>query len=307
MKIKNLIIRIRRILNKHKLYSYPDCNDGWIKFSQIIKGTKDESFFDPYVLEDDDDIKLYVSNRKTNSIFCYILDKDSLKIKEFFESFNSLGSWKTKVSRACVLKFKSKYYMWYTGQTEQFSKIGIAISNDGKYFKELLDVPVVYPSFGYEGTSVMNPCVIYDEDINKFKMWYSAGQLYEPDVICYAESDDGIIWKKYISPVLIKGKENYHRFKIGGCDIIKSKDTYIMYYIGYETIDIARICVAFSVDGIKWTICDRNPIISPSKDEWDSDACYKPAYLFDSNTEYLFYNGRKKGIESIGVAIRKRK
>ena len=37
----------------------------------------------------------------------------------------------------------------------------------------------------------MNPFVMYED--GKFKMWYAAGETYEPNVICYAESDDGVL------------------------------------------------------------------------------------------------------------------
>jgi len=52
------------------------------------------------------------------------------------------------------------------------------------------------PEFDFEKKWVMNPHVIYDKDEKIFKMWYEAGETYEPDVIYYAISKDGINWIK---------------------------------------------------------------------------------------------------------------
>ena len=79
-----------------------------------------------------------------------------------------------------------------------------------------------------------------------------------------------------------------------------------MFYIGYEDIDTARICLARSKNGITaWERCPANPIISPTPDSWDADACYKPSVICDeeNNRRLLWYNGRKGGAEYIGLAI----
>lgn len=77
-----------------------------------------------------------------------------------------------------------------------------------------------------------------------------------------------------------------------------------MYYIGYQNIDVARICYATSVDGIHWIRPQYNIIISPSKMSWDSDAVYKPSFIKYKGKQYLFYNGREHDNEYIGVATR---
>ena len=49
-------------------------------------------------------------------------------------------------------------------------------------------------------------------------MWYSAGDNFEPDVICYAESSDGISWLKYEKPVLAAYAPHlWEKKKVGGC------------------------------------------------------------------------------------------
>lgn len=112
--------------------------------------------------------------------------------------------------------------------------------------------PVIKPELEFEKKSVMNPCVMYDEHSNMFKMWYAAGESYEPDVIAYAESTDGIHWKKNPMPVMSSNAEFlYQKAKVGACDVVRMKDgQYCMVYIAYQNINVARICLAYSNDGI---------------------------------------------------------
>jgi predicted GH43/DUF377 family glycosyl hydrolase len=78
-----------------------------------------------------------------------------------------------------------------------------------------------------------------------------------------------------------------------------------MFYIGFQTEDLAQIGIAKSPDGIKnWIRYENNPIISPTPNGWDADACYKPFVIQEKNKWLLWYNGRKKDKgERIGLAI----
>ena len=154
----------------------------------------------------------------------------------------------------------------------------------------------------------MNPCVLYDD--NKYKMWYAAGETYEPNVLAYAESTDGINWvKSRINPIFTAEKGNiYEQDRVGGCQVIKTEDMgYIMFYIGYENIDKAQICIAHSDNGItQWKKSTANPIIFPQANSWDKDACYKPSFLWneEENKWMLWYNGRSETDEFIGYAYK---
>ena len=184
--------------------------------------------------------------------------------------------------------------------------LGYAISHDGKLYKRK-EIPVVSATLSFEGVSVMNPCVLWDCKNNKYRMWYSAGENYEPDVICYAESVDGINWTKYTAPVLELDKSRkWEQYKVGGCFVTVDDDgVYTLYYIGYQNVDVARICYATSKDGINWVRDDNNLILSPTKGAWDSDAVYKPSILQCEGKLYLWYNGRKGKEEYIGLATKR--
>ena len=136
-------------------------------------------------------------------------------------------------------------------------------------------------------------------------MWYSAGEQYEPDVFGYAVSADGIRWEKKDTPVFGPDAQNvWEQVKVGGCQVIKTEDGYLMFYIGYHNVDYAQIGIAKSPNGISdWYRFPENPIIAPDPDMWDAEACYKPYALYDGEKWLLWYNGRRGSVEQIGVAV----
>ena len=286
----------RKITNKWEKYS----------LNPIIGNKQTGTVFDPYVLKDKDGLyKMYLSWRKTNTI-ALISSKDGINWSNLKIVLNKGKDWEKSVNRACVIIKDEIYHMWYTGQNKGISKIGYANSEDGIKFKKLKN-PVLIPEYEFEKYSVMNPDVIYDKKEKIFKMWYAAGETYEPDIICYATSEDGINWKKYKNnPILIK-RENklfLDSFKIGACDIHKlSNNKYLMFYIGYSDINTARIFIAKSKNGINNWKRSSFPIIEPTKGTFDSGACYKPSALYNKKEKkwLLWYNGRNRDKEYIGL------
>ena len=87
--------------------------------------------------------------------------------------YNEDSGWEDNINRNCVIEHNGKYMMWYTGQARGHSFIGYAESADGIHFNRVMNEPVMISEYPWEGFSVMNPCVIYDEE--RFKMWYAAG------------------------------------------------------------------------------------------------------------------------------------
>jgi beta-1,2-mannobiose phosphorylase / 1,2-beta-oligomannan phosphorylase len=82
----------------------------------------------------------------------------------------------------------------------------------------------------------------------------------------------------------------------------KRGDTYLMFYIGFRVIEHAQIGLARSKDGITgWERNPSIPIVRKGQGTWDHDACYKPYAIFDGRKWMLWYNGRRGGLEQIGV------
>ena len=283
----------------------------WNKYSNkpILGDEGTGTLFDPYVMKDESGkYRMYVSYRRKGAI-AVTTSEDGINwgsLEIVLERDNTTG-WEDIVNRATVIYKDGKYYMWYTGQTNNISKIGYAVSEDGYVFERNKE-PVLIPEENYEKQSVMNPYVIYDEEEQIFKMWYATGETYEPDVISYATSNDGIHWNKYENNPIIKANKHTQakdNFKVGACEIHKIDDEYIMFYIGYTDINTARIFVAKSKDGIiNWERYSQTPIIEPTKGTFDESACYKPTVLWDIENKrwMLWYNGRNKENEYIGLA-----
>jgi len=282
---------------------------GWVKYEQNpVLGGNFGTIFDISVLREADGYSMWSSWRPEKSI-ALSTSKDGLKWTDPIAVLkpNPDNKWEADLNRPGVIRKANTYHMWYTGQAEGKSWIGYATSKDGKTWKRMSKTPVLSAELPWEKTSVMCPSVIWDEQARIYKMWYSGGEQYEPDAIGYATSKDGINWKKEPgNPVFRNDPANHwEQAKVTACQVIKEKNSYLMFYIGFRDVDYAQIGIARSTDGIHhWERHPQNPIIRPGKG-WDSSAVYKPYAIFDGNQWLLWYNGRKEGKEQIGVALHK--
>lgn len=284
---------------------------GWTKSAgNPVLGNKSlGTCFDVNVIRVDGVFRMYFSWRPRKSLaVCH--SSDGINWDEPREVMlpDEQCGWENQLNRNCVVWARGKYHLWYTGQARGFSRIGYATSKDGYQFTRQSSMPVMIPEFPWEFQSVMNPFVLHDEERDVFRMWYAAGETYEPNALGYAESKDGANWSKSpINPIFVKGQDYYDKNRIGGCEVVRLDDgRHLMFYIGYEDIDTARICIAESKDGIvNWRRLDCNPIVSPDKENWDGDACYKPSVFRDeaNNRWLLWYNGRLRHDEYIGLVI----
>lgn len=271
----------------------------------VLGNKKTGSVFDPQVLKIKNEYYMYVSTRENGSISLSKSDDGINWSKLQVVLSPEKNSWDAVVNRANVIIVDNKYYMYYTGQSFDKSSIGLAISNDGITFEKMQNDAIIIPTFDYEKNNVMNPYVLFDEENKIFRMYYSAGEMYEPDVIAYAESKDGINWSKKDEPIIKKGfSGKYDGYKVGGCEVHKTQSNkYIMFYIGYTDIDTARILYAISDDGINFKAPENNLILESTKFYFDSSAVYKPTVVFEEKDIKLWYNGRYGDNERIGYAI----
>ncbi|MBQ3708803.1 MAG: hypothetical protein II889_13000 [Clostridia bacterium] len=270
------------------------------------------TMFDAFVRKQPDGrLRMDVSWRPKES-FAVTFSDDGLHWSEPVITLgpDKTSGWEQIVNRSCVLPDPSGHgwLMWYTGQVwdggHGVSKIGIARSDDGIHFERFRRDPVLVPEADFEKESVMNPFVMVED--GKFRMWYAAGETYEPNTICYAKSDDGIRWEKYPgNPIFsCNPDKEYEQERIGACDVLKEDGGYLMFYIGYRDIQTACVCAARSKDGITdWVRVPENPLVLPTPGGWDEDSCYKPTVVrAEDGTYRLWYNGRAGGCEYIGYA-----
>lgn len=235
--------------------------------------------FDVSVLEDNGEFSMYFSWRDKKSI-AVVKGTDGIHWSEpeyCVQPRATKEHWEDNLNRPSVLKKDGIWHLWYTGQYNQddyngTSQIFHAQSKDGVHFERTSDEPVLRPDVEWEQTSTMNPCVIWNETMNRYQMWYSAGAQFEPKAIGYAESEDGLHWEKYLNnPVFQANPSNlWENHKTAGCQVIRREHDYLMLYIGYFNESYAQIGMAKSADGkTNWVRYENNPIIAPIHLDWE--------------------------------------
>ncbi|MDR2148034.1 MAG: family 43 glycosylhydrolase [Tannerella sp.] len=286
-----------------------DIQAQWVKHEggPVLGGGDLGTVFDIFVLKDGNQYVMYSSWRPKRSVAISTgTDGVHWTTPEIVLGPNDETDWEDDINRPSVLIKDGLYHIWYTGQYKgKNSSIGYAISKDGKNFVRQSDKPVLSPTEPWEKVAVMCPHVIWDEKENIYKMWYSGGEQYEPDAIGYATSKDGLHWEKRRQPVFSADpSKEFEKYKVTACQVVKRKNDYLMFYIGFADINFAQIGMARSKNGIdNWERYSGNPIISPTPGTWDANACYKPFAIPEKNRWLLWYNGRNGSVEQIGLAI----
>ena len=166
--------KIMRTINQKHAYDFDGTGIGWNKFENnpVLSDEHGGSLFDPFVRRINGKYMMGVSNRRTKSVELYE-SIDGILWKKIGVAITGIPTsvWEKDVNRACFLHRNGRWYLWYTGQSEGKSYIGLATSIDGKKYDRYEINPVIKPELEFEKKSVMNPCVMYDERSNMFKMW----------------------------------------------------------------------------------------------------------------------------------------
>jgi predicted GH43/DUF377 family glycosyl hydrolase len=286
----------------------PNTAGGWRKYegNPLIGGGKLGTVFDIAMLREDGKYRMWGSWRPKKSLALFE-SADGIHWSDPSAVFspNPATGWEDDINRPAIVKRADGYHLWYTGQAGGKSSIGYATSPDGKNWKRMSDKPVVWPEAPWEKESVMCPSVIWDQGSGLFRMWYSGGDQYEPDAIGHATSPDGLHWTKSHEPVFRPMAENvWEQHKVAGAQVFKHGGWFYIVYIGYRDMDHAQIGIARSRDGLSnWVRNPKNPIVRPSQDGFDQDACYKPFVLFDGKQWLLWYNGRHGSLEQIALVL----
>jgi predicted GH43/DUF377 family glycosyl hydrolase len=218
------------------------------------------------------------------------------------DSRNSWDSYGLETPTVLFDESDRKFKMWYAGgNLEKGFHIGYAESSDGINWKkhdnpktkrspyEKSD-PVMSPrKDNWDSFSVNDPVVI--KEGNKFKMWYvgiSTGFFSSSVAIGYAESDDGIDWKRRDKPVL-QADDAWEGTMANGPTVIKAKDYYEMWYYGSKE----GIRYAASRDGINWTKSKESVLLPGQPGDWDELEASAPTVTFVNGKYYMYYTGSK--------------
>ena len=220
-----------------------------------------------------------------------------------FDDSGAMASW--------IVNVNQKKYLYYIGWNERVTipyhnSIGLAISSDnGKTFKKYADGPIVdrTPNEPYFSASC---CSLIENNV--WKLWYLScknwlhynGNARPNYHIKYAESDDGINWKRN-GHVSIDFK-NDEEWAISRPSIIKENGLYKMWYSFSGDLSY-RIGYAESQDGKNWKRMDDLVGITISSSGWDSQSIEYPFVFEHDRTKYMLYCGNEFGKTGFGYAI----
>ncbi|HBF89524.1 MAG TPA: hypothetical protein DDX39_12870 [Bacteroidales bacterium] len=100
-------------------------------------------------------------------------------------------------------------------------------------------------------------------------------------------------WTKYSNnPVITKGPDNFDMIAIGQPTTLFENDTIKMWYAGVSINDAkARICYAYSLDGINWTKHTNSVIEVGTAGEWDCGWLDTPEIVKDNSGYKMYYYG----------------
>lgn len=293
---------------RHMLRDAPSENAGWYRpVSYPVLGGTLGTCFDACVLRAGTGYRMWFSWRPRKSIaFAESADGIHWSTPVIMLEPRDTG-WEDEVNRPVVIQRNGQYQMWYTGQTKEHSYIGFATSPDGITWTRPSTRAVLAANQPWEGSGVCCPHVLFDDSANLYKMWYSAGEHFEPNAIGYATSSDGVNWNKYGSgPVFQHEKRGtFDQARVTACCVVQDGDWYVMFYAGFANEADSAIGLARSHNGIDdWQHHPSNPILAPTPrwNAWDRDAIYKPTVVREESRWMLWYNGRRDAVEQIGLA-----
>ena len=284
----------------------------WIKHPEnpvVGPGYTVTACFDSCVIPEGDMLRMWFSWRDLHSLaYCESRDGVHWTPPRIVLEVNPKIEWeKNDINRPHVLKVGGVYSMWYTGQNFQTkqSAFGLATSLDGIHWERVGTQPVMEAAGGWEKGSIMCPHVLYEK--GKYRMWYSGGEMYEPDAIGYAESDDAIHWQRPASNPVLSPIGGWEADRVAAACIVPRGKDYLAFYVGFGAgYEKSQIGMARSVDGIhNWERYPGNPIIRTGPaGSWDDCNIYKPYVVHFQDRWHLWNNASRYSDrrEQIGLA-----
>lgn len=222
-----------------------------------------------------------------------------------FDESGAMGSW--------VLDAGGATWMYYVGWTRGvtvpfYNSIGLARSDDdGLSFQKVTEGPLISRD-QIDPYFTASACVMIDEGI--WKMWYLSctgwdmvdGKPRHSYHIRYAESDDGLSWRR--SGRVCIDYQSEEEYAISRPSVLRDGGLYRMWY-SYRASSRGsnyRIGYAESDDGMAWERKDEEAGIDVSSEGWDSEMIEYPCVFDHSGSRYMLYNGNGYGATGIGLA-----
>ena len=290
------------------------CIDGWKTTPGPLFQKGFEMCQDPFVLKMGDVYKMWFSWTKPRLIaYCESSDGVNWEYPTVVLPALTGSSWEGhEVSRPCVVYRNGVYHMWYAGimypteYSRPSSCIGYAQSRDGLSWERRAN-PVLRPEDAWECRGLTYPHVLWDEEEQQYKMWYSGGDLSEADAIGYAASSDGVHWRKHGQNPVLRSKDGryFEVSKVEGAYVLRQDDWYYMFYMGVDGDEITSVGMARSRNGIDgWQRHPSNPVYSATDGTWDWIGARGPCVLNDNGKLRMWYSGKDRRSRAIGLLER---
>jgi hypothetical protein len=211
-----------------------------------------------------------------------------------------------------IVASEGKLFLYYIGWNPGlrppmfYASVGLAVSDDGGLsFRKVSPAPVLARG-RFDPWMASAPFVLREAD-GCWRMWYISGLKWEEDAgdlrsfyhIKYAESEDGINWRREgrVCLDLLPGERNISR----AC-VLKDGSVYRAWY-GHDAGRGYRIGYAESPDGYVWERLDALAGIEVSESGWDSEALEYPYVFAHEGRKYMIYNGNGFGRDGFGLAV----
>lgn len=212
------------------------------------------------------------------------------------------------VTSSCLVQAGERRYLYFTGwslgRTVPFYfYVGCAVSVEGGPFQRISRAPILERDY-IDPFLTASPWVLVEDGL--WRMWYVSGTRWaleegEPRHayhIKYAESDDGISWRRE-GRVCIDYRDA-SEYAIARPCVVRDSDRYRMWFSARG--HAYRIGYAESPDGLVWQRLDEEAGIELSAEGWDSQMQEYPVVFDHGGRRLMLYNGDGYGSTGIGWA-----
>jgi hypothetical protein len=273
-------------------------------------------------------LRVYFGTRdatnRTSTTFLEVHPRSPSKIVRIHDrpvmSLGELGCFDDAgVMPGCLVANGNQIYFYYAGWNTSTTvsyrlAIGLAISNDGgETFERAFEGPIL-DRIAREPHLCGAPCVLNDRDCGVWRMWYPSGTSWslvdgraEPRyLIRYAESDDGIEWRRN---GIIAIDYGHQEEALARPWVVKDGSLYRMWFSSRSIRDYRknaqhsyRMGYAESSDGVRWERMDDRAGLYVGPTGWDSEMIAYPSIFDSDQNRYMLYNGNGFGTSGFGLA-----
>jgi hypothetical protein len=218
-----------------------------------------------------------------------------------FDDSGAMATWLVRHEGRSLL-----YYIgWNLGVTVPFrNAIGLAVARNGVDFVRVARGPIVDRTLD-EPHFCASCCVVAEPQV--WRMWYlsctgwslQAGKPMHHYHIKYAESDDGIHWRRH-GKVAIDYRDD-HETAISRPSVVHDADRWRMWYSCRGPA--YRIGYAESDDGRAWRRLDHRAGLDVAASGWDSEMIEYPFVFDHGGQRFMLYNGNGYGRSGFGLAV----